>query len=446
MGKARRPLLILAVCALAISGCAENGANGDEPFRYVIQDSQKISDTKGNFTGALNDGDGFGWSVANIDDLNGDGNNELAVGALRDDGAGSDRGAVWILFLNDDGTVATSQEISGTAGGFGGTLDDGDFMGWEVAGIGDLDADSVPDLAVGAPYDDDGGTDRGASWILFLDNDGTVAGEQKISAMAGGFGGSLDDSDLFGSGLSHLGDIDGDGTIELAVGSQDDDDAGSDRGAVWIVSVKTDGTVASEQKISATAGGFGGSLADYDAFGESTTRLDDMNDDGIPELGVGAPFTDSGGTDRGAAWVLSLRSDGTVASEQKIGSGTGGFEGTVENSDIVGWDVAAVGDLNGDDAADLISTAPRDSDGGTDRGALWLLYLRNDGTVDRHRKISDTSGGFTGVLSDDDRFGSSAVPLGDLNDDGYPDLAVGAWKDADGGTDRGAVWILFGGE
>ena len=72
---------------------------------------QKISDTKGNFEGKLDDGDTFGRSTITLGDLDGDGINELAIGAYKDDDGGKDRGAVYILFLNEDGTVKKHQKI-----------------------------------------------------------------------------------------------------------------------------------------------------------------------------------------------------------------------------------------------------------------------------------------------------------------------------------------------
>ena len=73
-------------------------------------------------------------------------------------------------------------------------------------------------LAVAAKRDDDGGLDRGAVWILFLYADGTVKSHQKISDTQGNFTGTLDDSDLFGESVASLGDLDGDGVGDLAVG------------------------------------------------------------------------------------------------------------------------------------------------------------------------------------------------------------------------------------
>ena len=193
---------------------------------------QKISDTEGGFTGILDDHDGFGFSVASLGDLDGDGIGDLAVGAWTDDDGGFDRGAVWILFLNTDGTVKSHQKINSSEGGFTGTLDDSDRFGVSVASLGDLDGDGVGDLAVGANGDD---IDRGAVWILFLNTDGTVKSHQKISGTEGGFNGTLDDGDRFGTSVASLGDLGGDGVGDLAVGAYRDDDGGTDRGAVWVL-------------------------------------------------------------------------------------------------------------------------------------------------------------------------------------------------------------------
>lgn len=87
------------------------------------------------------------------------------------------------------GEVLSHQKISSTEGGFSGVLDDGDFMGVHITTIGDFDGDEVVDIAVGAARDDDGGLDRGAVWIMFLNSDGTVKDQRKISDTAGDFTG-----------------------------------------------------------------------------------------------------------------------------------------------------------------------------------------------------------------------------------------------------------------
>ena len=206
------------------------------------------------------------------------------------------QGAVWILFLNPDGTVASEAKILGFRG----------YGGSSLATLGDLDGDGTGELTVGAPGDDDGDGDQGAIWILFLSPDGTVASRRKISETAGGFGGVLERNDWFGASVAALGDLDGDGTGDLAVGAIFDDDGGSDQGAVWILFLNPDGTVASEIKIREGAAGFGGVLDPGDLFGYSVAALGDLDGDGTGELAVGAIRDSDGGTFQGAIWILSL--------------------------------------------------------------------------------------------------------------------------------------------
>jgi len=116
-------------------------------------------------------------------------------------------------------------------------LDELDYFGWDVEGLGDLDHDGVPDLGVGAPNDDDGsGDNRGAFYVLFLNPDGSVKSEHKVSSTAGGFEGNLDPVDNFGDALAAIGDLDGDGVTEIVCGApRDDDGIGSDNGAIYVL-------------------------------------------------------------------------------------------------------------------------------------------------------------------------------------------------------------------
>ncbi|MFH2051598.1 MAG: FG-GAP-like repeat-containing protein [bacterium] len=119
-----------------------------------------------------------------IGDLDGDGVADIVVGAEYDDDGPTGAGAVWVLFLNTNGTVKSHQKISATQGGFTGILDPYDIFGSSVAGIGDLDGDGVTDFVCGAMYDNDGGEDFGAVYVINLYDDPVIY----VDADAGGPG------------------------------------------------------------------------------------------------------------------------------------------------------------------------------------------------------------------------------------------------------------------
>ncbi len=345
----------------------------------TVKSHVKIGDGLGGFTGDLDFWDEFGISVTTIGDLDDDGVVDIAVGARGDDDSaagpnlGTDRGALWILFLNSNGTVKSHQKISDYSGGLTGQLQDTDLFGNKAATVGDLDGDNVEDLAVSASGANDGGIDRGAVRLLYLNTDGTVKDHRKISSTSGGFTGALDDGDLFGAGVASLGDLDGDGVLDLAVGATFDDDGGADRGAVWILFMNSNGTVKTHQKISDTQGGFTGVLDNNDRFG--VTALLGTGCAGGKVLAVGATMDDDGGSDYGAVWLLRLNTDGTVSSHSKISATAGGFTGDLDFGDLFGLGVESLGDFDGDGVTDLAVGARLDDDGGENHGAVWILFL-----------------------------------------------------------------------
>ena len=406
----------------------------------MVFDFQKISDTEGNFSGYLDNSDAFNRG-ANIGDLDNDGIDDLAVGAFWDDDGGTDKGAVWILFLNEDRTVKSHQKISDTQGNFTGFITLNGAFGYSVAGIGDLNGDGVEDIVVGAPYASNNG--GGEIWVLFLNTDGTVASYIYINEGANGFYGNLDPGDFFGIQISNIGDFDKDGVVDIAVGaSGDSDGGGSKTGALWLLFLNTNGKVKAYQKISAVYGGFTGTLEGEDRFGRTCTNIGDLDSDGTDDLVVSSLTDDDGGFNKGALWTLFMNPDGTVNSYKKISDTQGNFSGVLDENDQLGQASDALGDIDGDGIMDIIVSAHNDDDGGGDKGAAYVLFLNQEGIVKNYQKISNTSGNFAGSLDPGDTFGSEISVLGDLNNDGFIEIAVGASWDDDGGTDRGAVYIL----
>jgi hypothetical protein len=434
------PFLVLLLVAV-LGSC---NRDDDVVITVNVKSTQQISASNGNFDGTLQDDDRFGSAVAAIGDLEGDSVMDLVVGAPGDADGGPGTGAVWILFMDSDGTVDTEEKISASDGNFDGSLHDDDAFGSAVAGLGDMNGDQIRDIAVGAPGDDDGGTDRGAFWILFLNQDGSVQSEAKISADEGNFNGNLDDGDHFGAALAALGDLDGDEITDLAVGAPGDDDDSPDTGAVWILFMNADGTVKNEQKISADSGGLDAQLQSGDAFGSAIANINHLNGDGTIDLAVGAPGDDDGGTDTGAVWILFLAADGRVIDEQKLSSLEGDFEGVLSAGDAFGEALANVGDLDGDSIADLAVGTPGDDDSGTDTGAVWLLFYGEDGKVNNAQKLSSLEGQLDAALASGDRFGSAVAGIGNLDARHGNDLAVGApFVDDNDTTDSGSLWVLF---
>lgn len=434
-----------ATCSGTFSGSAivdVSGVGSLDTTCITTLMHQKISDTEGAFNGVLNTSDYFGQALREIGDLNGDGVPDLVVGAGFADDGGADRGAVFVLFMNPDGTVASEQRISDTAGGFGGTLNNGDGFGVYLGTLGDMNGDGTIDLAINGRYADDGGSDKGALWLLFMNPDASIASYSKISETVG-ISDTWSNGTGFGSSCEPIGDLDGDGNIDVIVAGTRDTDGGSRRGALWVLFMDGSGNVLSHQKISDIQGNFTAFLEHEDYFGLGIANLGDIDGDGITDIAVGTRNDDDGGFDRGAVYILFLNTDGTVQSHQKISSTAGGFSGVLDNEDWFGADVQAAGDMNGDGITDIIVGAPKDDDGGTDQGAVWILLLNSNGTVNGYQKISETTGGFTGVLDPGDNFGWAVESISDLNGDGMTDFAVGSKFDDDGGSNHGAVWILF---
>jgi len=330
----------------------------------------EINDSTANGP-TLSDTDYFGWSVANIGDLDGDGVDDIVVGAIFDSDAGFYRGAVHIIFLNADSTPKSTVVINDSTAN-GPILSDNDQFGRSVSNIGDLDGDGVNDIVVGVHGDDAGGNDRGAVHIIFLNTDGTPKSTVEINSNTVN-GPTLSNDDLFGRSVSNIGDLDGDGVNDIAVGTIYDDEGGSNRGAVHIIFLNTDGTPKSTVEINDSTIN-GPILSDDDRFGTSVSNIGDLDGDGVNDIAVGAYADDAGGSGRGTVHIILLNADGTPKSTVEINSNTVNGP-TLNDSDYFGVSVANIGDLDGDGVNAIAVGAYGDDEGGSGRGAVHIIFL-----------------------------------------------------------------------
>ena len=380
-------------------------------------------------------GTAFGSSVANLGDIDENGTNDLAVGAPLDDSGGSNRGAVYILLMDVDNKIEHSTQIIHGSAGI--DLIDNSNFGTSVANIGDFNGDGINELAVG--------TLKGEIYILRLNDSGEIERFSKID---------VDDVNdpipvtnsiaEFGNSIAKLGDIDGDGINDLAVGSIRDGSGGLNRGAVHILFMDETGlTLKANAKIRHPDV----TLANYDAFGSSIAKLGDLDGDGINDLAVGAIGTDksSVNTNEGAVYILLLNRDGSIKSDSfEIVDTDNDNIFNPGNQDFTGASIAKLGDINGDGINDIAVGAPGNIP--NKEGAVFTILMRrtkdNQMTTNGFFRI-DTNSHPDLNLSPGDKFGTSIANIGDRNGDRINDLAVGAPSDDSGGTNSGALYILY---
>lgn len=386
----------------------------------------RIENGSGGLVAALSPGDRFSRDHDQAGDINGDGVIDLVVGARSDDDGATDAGAVYILFMNSNGTVQSNQKISQLEGGFNETLLASNFFGYGVAGIGDYDGDGIPDIAASAPAS----TNR-ALYIIHLNSNGTVKSFVKNAG-------------IIAQGLSAIGDINNDGRIDLVACDPGSDVGGNNSGAISILFLDNTSQVVPAQTvlINPSSGGLGAGINAGDQFGgREVAMLGDLDNDGTLEMAVGAFMSDGG---KGAIWMLSLNSTTfNVVSKLKITEGLNGFNDTLTTGGNpngsaganFGHAMCKVGDLNGDGVPDLMTGANQQSEGWG-----YILYLNADKTVKTFTRMNNTEGGFAFNFIPEERFARSISFLGDLRGDGT--LAVNYGGGAGAGS-AGALNLLF---
>ncbi len=354
----------------------------------AVELSDVVAGTGGFAINGINAGDDSGYSVSGAGDVNGDGLDDLIVGAWRADPGGNNEGQSYVVFGKADGTAVELSDVVAGTGGFAiNGANSTDSLGFSVSGAGDVNGDGLNDLIVGAPSTDAGGNRAaGQSYVVFGKPDGIPVELSDVITGTGGFAmNGIYSVDLSGNSVSGAGDVNGDGFDDLIVGAYHADPGGNySAGQSYVVFGKMDGTIVELSDVVVGTSGFTIiGINSEDFSGGSVSGAGDVNGDGFDDLIVGAHGVDLGDGERaGQSYVVFGKADGTAVELSAVLAATGGFaiNGTNIRDDL-GRSVSGAGDMNRDGLDDLIVGAYRADPGGiSEAGRSYVVFGKADGT------------------------------------------------------------------
>ena len=405
------------------------------------------------FTG----GDISGTSVSNAGDVNGDGIDDVIIGAPNSLFL-SDRDQSYVVFGNNSG-FSSSLDLSALDGTNGFAIigiDTNDGTGRSVSGAGDVNGDGIDDVIIGAPFVGGYGG-RGKSYVVYGNNSG-FSSSLDLSALDGTNGfviNGITRPDSSGRSVSGAGDINGDGVDDLIIGAPIFDPAqdffpyGGPPGESYVVLGNNSG-FSSALNLSTLNGENGfviSGISSDDRSGFSVSGAGDVNGDGIDDVIIGAHLADPNfDRNAGESYVVFGNNSGFSSSlDLSALDGTNGFViNGVDRDDSSGRTVSGAGDVNGDGIDDLIIGAWRaDPIGLLNAGESYVVFGSNSGfSSPFDLSTLDGTNGF--AIRGIDPSGFLVSGAGDFNGDGIDDLIIGAYDRKNGNFSAGDSYVLFG--